>query len=96
MAKKKAYEVPEMAKKFVREYTMVVDGFEVVRGDTIKIVGQYGLKFRFDSLTTNIETGAVWVDCFELFRNSTSQFRAFKPELVKRIPQRGKRAKRVV
>lgn len=96
MAKKKEYEIPEMAKKFVRQDRMIADGFEIVRGDIIKIVGQYGLKFRFHSLTTNAETGAVWVDCFEMYRNTASQFRAFSPELVKRIPQRGKRAKRVV
>lgn len=93
---KKTYEVPEIAKKFVREDRMFVDGFEVVRGDIIKIVGQYGLKFKFDSLVTNSETGSVWIDCFEVFRASASAYRSFRPEQVKRIPQRGKRAKRVV
>ena len=96
MAKKKTFEIPEMAKKFIREDKMLVDGFEIVRGDIIKIVGQYGLKFKFDSFVTNSETGATWIDCFEVFRNTASQYRSFKPELVKRIPQRGKRAKRVV
>lgn len=95
MAKKK-YEIPEIAKKFVRTDRMVIDGFEIVRGDIIKVVGQYGLKFKFDSFVTNTETGSTWVDCFEIFRATSSQFRSFKPEDVKRIPQRGKRAKRVV
>ena len=95
MAKKK-YETPEIAKKFVREDRMFSDGFEIVRGDIIKIVGQYGLKFKFDSFVTNTDTGATWIDCFEVFRASSSAYRSFKPELVKRIPQRGKRAKRVV
>lgn len=85
-----------MAKRFVREDRLLADGFEIVRGDIIKVVGQYGTKFKFDSLVTNTATGAVWVDCFEMFRTSASQYRAFRPELVKRIPQRGKRAKRVV
>lgn len=96
MAKKKAFETPEMAKKFVREDRMLVNGFEIVRGDLIKVVGQYGLKFKFDSFVTNAETGSTWVDCFEVFRGTASQFRSFSPDLVKRIPQRGKRAKRVV
>lgn len=97
MAKRKtASVVSEMAKKFVREDRMLLDGFEVVRGDIIKVVGQYGLKFKFDSLVTNAETGATWVDCFEVFRGTASQFRSFSPQLVKRIPQRGKRAKRVI
>lgn len=96
MGRPKKYVVPEMAKKFVREDRVVVNGFEIVRGDIIKVVGQYGTKFKFDSLVTNTETGAVWVDCFEVFRASASAYRSFRPEMVKRIPQRGKRAKRVV
>ncbi len=96
MARKSKFETPEIAKKFIRQDRMLVDGFEVVRGDIIKVVGQYGLKFKFDSFVTNAETGAVWVDCFEVFRNSASAWRSFKPEQIKRVPQRGKRAKRVV
>lgn len=86
----------EMGKKFVREYSMIVNGFEVVKGDMIKIIGQYGQKFRFESLTTNAETGAVWVDCFEIMGKVASTYRSFHVQDVKRIPQRGKRAKRVV
>jgi DUF971 family protein len=96
MARPRKYIVPEIAKKFVREDRVVVNGFEIVKGDTIKVVGQYGLKFKFDSFVTNTETGATWVDCFEIFRNSASQYRSFRLEQIKRIPQRGKRAKRVV
>lgn len=93
---KKTFEVPEIAKKFVRQDTVLVDGFEVVRGDIIKVVGQYGTKFKFDSFVTNTETGSTWIECFEMFRNVACQTRAFKLDQVKRIPQRGKRAKRVV
>ena len=82
--------------KFVREDRLIIDGFEVVRGDTIKVRGQYGVKFKFDYLTTNSETGSQWVDCFELQRGAATSFRAFKIEDVKRVPTRRKRAKRVV
>lgn len=96
MARPKKYIVPEIAKKFIRQDSVIVDGFEIKHGDLIKVAGQYGLKFKFDSFVTNTETGSQWVDCFEVFRNTASQFRSFKLEDVKRIPQRGKRAKRVV
>ena len=96
MARKVKHVTPEIAKKFAREDVMYVDGFEIKRGDIIKVIGQYGLKFKFDSFVTNTETGATWIDCFEVFRNSASAWRSFKPEMVKRIPQRGKRAKRVI
>lgn len=82
--------------KFVREERLVLNGFEVLRGDTIKVKGQYGVKFKFDYLTTNSETGSTWVDCFELHRGATGAFRAFSLEDVKRVPNKRKRAKRVV
>lgn len=93
---KKTYEMPEIAKKFIREDRMVLNGFEIVRGDIIKIVGEYGTKFKFDSLVTNSETGSIWVDCFEVYRATASKYRSFRIDQVKRVPQRGKRAKRVV
>ena len=94
--KKIKHQPSELSKKFSREYSMIVNGFEIVRGDMIKVVGQYGQKFKFESLTTNTETGATWVDCFEIMGKVASTYRAFYVEDIKRIPQRGKRAKRVV
>lgn len=81
--------------KFRTEPFFELNGFEIVAGDTIRVRGEYGAKFKVRGLTTNIETGATWVDVFELIRGVPSQFRAFKLDRVKRVPQRGKRAKRV-
>jgi hypothetical protein len=74
---------------------MEINGFEVNAGDIIKVRGEYGVSFKFIGVTKNILTGAEWVDCFEIFRGKAQQFRAFKHDRIKRIPQRGKRAKRV-
>ena len=74
---------------------MEVDGFPINAGDLIKVKGEYGVKFKFVGVTTNTLTGSEWVDCFEIFRGKAQQFRAFKQDRIKRIPQRGKRAKRV-
>lgn len=71
------------------------DGFEVKQGDLIKIQGEYGVKFKFHALTTNIDSNSQWIDCFEVFRGQVGAFRSFRPERLKRIPKRGKRAKRV-
>lgn len=81
--------------KFARESSFTCDGFLISQGDLIKVKGIYGTKFKFYSLTTNSETGSQWVDCFEIVGNRPGPFRSFRPDLVKRIPQRGKRAKRV-
>ena len=80
---------------FVTEPYMEANGFPIAAGDIIKIKGEYGTKFKFIGITTNTLTGSSWVDCYELFRGRASQFRAFKQDMVKRVPQRGKRAKRV-
>ena len=75
---------------------MEVNGFPIEAGDISKVKGEYGTKFKFVGITTNDLTGSQWVDCFEIFRGKAQQFRAFKEDRIKRIPQRGKRAKRVV
>lgn len=80
---------------FVTEPYMEIDGFPINAGDIIKVKGEYGVKFKFVGITTNTKTGASWVDCFEIFRGAAQQFRAFKEDRIRRIPQRGKRAKRV-
>ena len=82
--------------KFIREERLVLDGFEILSGDTIKVKGQYGVKFKFSSFTTNSETGSHWVDCFELHRGAVGSFRSFRVEDIKRVPIKRKRAKRVV
>lgn len=81
---------------FVTEPYMEVNGFPVNAGDTIKVIGEYGSKFRFVGVTTNNLTGASWVDCFEIIGGVASVFRSFKQDRIKRVPTRGKRAKRVV
>jgi hypothetical protein len=81
--------------KFLREPETSVDGFVIGQGDLFKVKGEYGSKFKFDSLVTNIETGEQWVDCFEVIRGQSGALRSFKSDRIKRIPQKGKRARRV-
>jgi hypothetical protein len=75
---------------------MEINGFPIHAGEVIKVNGQWGSKFKFIGITTNTLTGASWVDCFEIIGGVPSVFRSFKQDKVKRIPKRGKRAKRVV
>lgn len=64
------------------------DGKIIVKGDVFKVSGEYGLKFRFDSLVTNLDSGAEWVDCYEIFRGHAGAFRSFKRDRIKRIPKK--------
>lgn len=90
--RKQAYIQPS---NFTTEPYMEVNGFPIYPGDTIKVHGEWGSKFKFIGVTTNTLTGANWVDCFELIRGVPSVFRSFKQDRIKRVPKRGKRAKRV-
>lgn len=74
---------------------MESNGFPIQAGETIKVIGEWGSKFKFVGITTNTLTGSTWVDCFEIIGGVPSVYRSFKQERVKRIPKRGKRAKRV-
>ena len=88
--------VPVQPTHFSTEPYMEIDGFAIYAGDIIKIKGEYGSSFKFIGITTNNNTGAFWVDCFEISRGVCSAYRSFKQERVKRVPVRRKRAKRVV
>lgn len=89
------YEIPEIARRFSREYSILLDGFELSTGSLFKVRGQHGGKFKFHSFVTNTVTGAQWVDCFELMSGTPSVFRSFKLENLKRVPTK-RRRKRVV
>jgi hypothetical protein len=80
--------------KFSRVYELQVGTFTIVQGDIIKIQDEHGRKFKFDSVVTNTETGAMWIDCFEVQKATSGQYCSFAIERVKRIPaRRGKRKK---
>ena len=81
--------------KFFRFPEIQVDNFTIEKGEIIKIKDEWGMRFKFDSLVTNTETGAQWVDCFEVHKARTGCLRSFSIDRVKRIPKRrGRRAKR--
>jgi hypothetical protein len=90
MPRRKSVELPPS--KFFRYPEIEVDGFVIEKGELIKIKDEWGMRFKFDGLVTNTETGAQWVDCFEMYRGRPGVLRAFRLDRVKRIPKkRGKR-----
>jgi len=77
---------------FTRVSEITVGSRTVVRGDTIKIDGEHGGRFKFHSLVTNTETGSEWIDCFELHKSVASGWRSFRSDRIKLIPiKRGRR-----
>jgi hypothetical protein len=78
--------------KFFREPEVTIGNFTIVKGEVIKIQDEHGMRFRFDSLVTNTETGVQWIDCYEMYKGTPGALRSFRIERVKRIPaKRGKR-----
>lgn len=92
MPRRKKIELPPT--KFFRFPEISVDGFVIEKGEVIKIKDEWGMKFKFDCLVTNQETGAQWIDCYELWRGRTGCLRSFRLEQVKRVPKRGERGRR--
>lgn len=101
MARPKKFVMPEIARKYIREDSVVLpDGFTLERGDLFKVkgknsygIGEWGIVFKFDHLVTNTENGKVYVECFEMYRGKAGVMRAFNVDRIKRIPK--KRSKRV-
>ncbi len=78
--------------KFERIKEMQIGTRTLISGEIIKIAGEYGSRFRFDSLVTNKETGSQWVDCFELSKGVISGWRSFKSDRIRLMPiKRGKK-----
>jgi hypothetical protein len=78
--------------KFEKIGEILVNGRLIVTGDIIKIHGEHGAKFKFNNLVTNKETGAIWIDCFEMDKTLASAWRSFKPDRIKLIPiKRGRK-----
>jgi hypothetical protein len=77
--------------KFFRFPEIEIDGHIIERGEIFKVKDEWGMRFKFDNLVTNTETGAQWVDCYEVYKARTGVLRSFKIERIKRIPKRRKR-----
>jgi hypothetical protein len=86
MPKRKS--VAPLPTNFDRTYEIEVDGWTIERGELVKVSGQYGVKFKFDSFVTNKLTGEQWVDCFEMSRGQVGVWRSFKIDRIKRIPRK--------
>lgn len=94
--KNKKYEMPEIAKKYIKEDNAVLpDGKIIESGEIFKVKGEYGVTFQFKKFVTNVENNAQWVECIELHRGRYSCHRAFRIDRIKKMPKkRGKRVKR--
>ena len=96
MARRKIETTAVIHDPFDRVYSMQYENFTIERGDLIKITGEYGTRFKFESITTNPKNGAVWVDCFEMWRGRQGAYRSFSIDRVKRIPKRRPRKAKTV
>lgn len=102
MARPKKFIVPDIARKYLREDTVLLPtGQTMERGDYFKVkgknsygVGEWGLTFKFNHLVTNLENGKIYIECFEMFRGRAGVMRAFTVDRIKPMPKK-RRSKRV-
>jgi hypothetical protein len=64
------------------------DGRTIEKDELIKIHGEWGGKFKFQEHVIRKDTGAEWIDCFELDKGLLCGWRSFKPERIKPLPKR--------
>lgn len=72
-------------------FTIVKDEIFKIRGTNSFGVSEWGAKFKFYRLVTNVENGRQWVDCYELFRGQPGVMRSFPVDRIKRIPKKRRR-----
>jgi hypothetical protein len=90
MSRRKKVEITPT--KFFKFPEVTLPGDKIVeRGEIIKISGEHGMRFKFDSLVTNTETGAQWIDCFEVHKMRTGCLRSFTADRIRKIPVRRRR-----
>jgi hypothetical protein len=93
MPRRKRVELPDIWFKFDRQKETITlpDGSTLDIGEIFRVNGEHGLRFKFAGLTTNVETGASWVECFEVHKSRVGVQRSFRVDRVKKIPIRRKR-----
>lgn len=84
--------LPDLPAHLRRDETWDHGDRVVEPGDEFHVRGHRG-RFRFRSLTTNLETGDQWIDAFGPVGGQHGEHRAFRPELVTRVhrDRRGRR-----
>ena len=71
------------------------DGRIIEPGEIIKIKGIWGSKFKFKEYVRRTDSGAEWIDCYELERGQNCGHRSFRTDRVKPLPKtRRKRRKK--
>ena len=71
------------------------DGKVIEKDQIIKIQGEHGGRFKFQEHVIRKDTGAEWIDCFELDRGVLCGWRSFRPDRIRaiRVPKRRRKRK---
>lgn len=88
--------ISPLAHLYHREPTFTTsEGRVIETGETIKIKGVWGSKFKFKEYVRRTDSGAEWIDCFELERGQLCGHRSFAVDRIKPLPKtRRKRRKK--
>lgn len=75
-------------------YTMP-DGRVIEDGEIIKIVDEWGSKFKFKEHVQRTDNGVEWIDCFQIIGGQLAGWRSFKPDRIKPMPKKREKKKKV-
>jgi hypothetical protein len=94
MARRKNVVSP-LAHLYHREPTYTTpEGRVIEPGEVIKIKGIWGIKFKFKEYVRRTDSGAEWIDCFELEKGQLCGHRSFRPDRVKPMPKSRRKRKK--
>ena len=75
-------------------YYQMPDGRIIEKDEIVKIHGEWGGKFKFIEHVVRTDTGAEWIDCFQLSGGILCGWRSFKPDRIKPMPKVRRKRKR--
>ena len=75
--------------KRVNSFTMP-DGRIIEKDEIIKIDGEHGGKFKFLEYVIKSDSGAEWIDCFEVRDGVLCGWRSFRTDRIKPIAKKRK------
>lgn len=77
---------------YFRESFYTLDNGRIIEaGEIIKIRGVNARKFRFYEYVRRIDTGAEWIECFEIYKGQNSGQYSFRCDRIKPLPKKRRR-----
>jgi hypothetical protein len=73
---------------FREDFIVLLTGAVLSKGEVFKVIGEHGSRFKFHSFVTNTRTKSQWIDCFQIRKGVSCEYRSFRSDRIKLIPKK--------